>query len=460
MERADTIAAISTPHGAGGIAVIRISGPDARAILESCFKPARNGFPSPMRDMSFGKVHSGDGRPIDDAIGLFFEGPSSYTGEDVAEIQCHGGTAVARAVLSEVISHGARGAMAGEFTRRALMNGKMSLIKAEATLAIIKARTEKGRSMASELMSGSYQREASALRSKIIDLLARIEARLDWPDELIDEESETIDANAIASLEETVSLMIEEQSRGRLLIDGLKVAIIGRPNMGKSSLLNRILGADRAMVSEIPGTTRDTVEETANIEGIPIRFADTAGIGSTGDPLIEAGVQRAKKAALSSAVVVYVSAFPDGLTEEDMREIGKLQGKPIVVALNKSDLKARADDKKLQELGKREVQGHRIIEISAKTGFGMQELFSAIAEKAASIDDIEQEEGSSSRWIACLESCLASLKSARATIASQMPAELACTDLRDAAFAMGELIGDVTSEDVLDAVFEKFCIGK
>ncbi len=460
MEKADTIAAISTPHGVGGIAVIRISGPDSRAIMESCFNPAKRGFPSPPRDMSFGRVRSADGRLIDDAIGLFFEGPSSYTGEDVAEIQCHGGTAVARAVLAEAISRGARQARAGEFTRRALINGKMPLIKAEATLAITKAKTERARALASDLMSGSYELEAHDLKIGIIDILARIEARLDWPDELVDDEASSVDASSIAALEERVRSMIEEQSRGRLLIDGLKVAIIGRPNMGKSSLLNRILGMDRAMVSEIPGTTRDTVEETANIEGIPLRFADTAGIGSTDDPLIEAGVQRAKKAALTAAVVVYVAAFPQGMTEEDVREIGRLEGKPLVIVLNKSDLKGQSEGKaNLGHLDSR-IPGWQAIEVSAKTGSGMKELFEAIAEKASSISDMEQEEGSSSRWISCLESCIASLGRAKSALSAQMPPELACSDLREAAYAVGELLGDTTTDDVLDVIFDKFCIGK
>lgn len=460
MERADTIAAISTPHGVGGVAVIKISGPDSKAILESCFSPAKRRFPSPPRDVSFGRVHTADGKFIDEAVGLFFEGPRSYTGEDVAELQCHGGTAVARAILTEVISRGARQARAGEFTRRALMNGKMPLIKAEATLAIINARTERARAMASDLIGGSYEMEAYELKRGIIDALAKMEARLDWPDELMDEETAAVDASSIADLEGKVRGMIEEQSRGRLLIDGLKVAIIGRPNMGKSSLLNRILGMDRAMVSEIPGTTRDTVEETANIEGIPIRFADTAGIGSTDDPLIEAGVQRAKKAALTSAVVVYVAAFPQGITEEDVREIRRLDGKPLVIALNKSDLKGLSGERVNSGHQDPGIPGCEVIEVSAKTGSGMKELFRAIAEKASSIGGHEQEGGYSARWISCLEGCLASLARAKGALATKAPPELACADLREAAYAIGELLGDTTTDDVLDVIFDKFCIGK
>ncbi|OQB48716.1 MAG: tRNA modification GTPase MnmE [Firmicutes bacterium ADurb.Bin153] len=461
MERTDTIAAISTPQGTGGIAIIKISGPDACRILSSCFRPAKRNFPSSPRDLSFGKVQSGDGSFVDEAVALYFEGPKSYTGEDVAEIQCHGGTAAARAVLAEVISAGARQARAGEFTRRAFINGKMSLIKAEATLAMIKARTEKARQMVSGMLEGSSQKRALDLKVGITELLAGIEAGLDWPDETADDQGVAVQASQILKLEEELDSMIEEESKGRLLIDGIKVAIIGRPNMGKSSLLNRILGMERALVSDIPGTTRDTVEETANIDGMPIRFADTAGIGETEDPLVKAGVQRAKKAALASAVVVYVADYPAGITKEDESEISKLSDKPVVVVVNKTDLK-KASPARVQKQGEvvYGIPGYSIVEVSARTGEGMEALKRAIAEKALAISEFEVEDGSSSRWIACFGSCRAALSRARAVLEAKSSAELACVELRDALYALGELTGDVMTEDVMDVVFERFCVGK
>jgi len=461
MERTDTIAAISTPHGTGGIAIIKISGPDASRVLASCFRPAKKGFPSLPKDLSFGKVLSKDGSFVDEAVALYFEGPRSYTGEDVAEIQCHGGTAAARAVLAEAICSGARQARAGEFTKRAFMNGKMSLIKAEATLAMIKARTEKARQMASGLLEGSSQRRAMDLKAEITEVLAGIEAGLDWPDETADEQGTAAQISRLQGLEEEVNSMIEEESRGRLLIDGIKVAIIGRPNMGKSSLLNRILGMERALVSDIPGTTRDTVEETANVDGMPIRFADTAGIGETDDPLVKAGVQRAKKAALTSAVVVYVADYPAGLTAEDEEEISRLSGKPVVIVVNKTDLKKSPQGRTIgNDDDAYRIPGYSVVEVSARTGEGIEELRKAIAEKALAISEFENGDSSSSRWIACLGSCRAALIRARAALAAGSSGELACVELRDALYALGELTGDVMTEDVMDVVFEKFCVGK
>lgn len=453
MERADTIAAISTPSGAGAVAVIRISGPDAGRILKERFVPAKRGFPASARDMSFGRVQAEDGSFIDEAIALFMEGPGSLTGEDVAEIQCHGGTAVSKAVLSAIISAGARSARPGEFTRRAFINGKLSLMKAESILSLIEASTERGRAMASGLLDGSIASGAAEAMSAVRELLARIEAVLDWPDEMVDEGAAgTAD---IDNAMETIRKLIEQVNKGRLLIEGIKVAIIGRPNMGKSSILNRLLGHDRAMVSDIAGTTRDTVEETANVDGIPISFADTAGIGPTGDALVEEGVRRARKAAESSSVVVYVAALPEGLGPQDEREISKLAGKPVIVALNKADLAENGDS-----AAPSVCAGASFVCVSAKTGYGIDELRSAIAAQAESLSECEAGGSACSRWVQCLEGCLARLLAARDALKGGAHLEAVCLDIRDALYALGELSGDTASDDIIDMVFDKFCIGK
>ncbi len=454
MERADTIAAISTPPGAGAVAVIRISGPDSRRILEERFTPARKSFPASSRDMSYGKVFGCDGSFIDEAIGLFMKGPDSFTGEDVAEIQCHGGPAVSKAVLRAIIGSGARSARPGEFSRRAFMNGKMSLMKAESVLALIEASTESGRAMASGLLDGSISSGAIEAMSAVRDLLARIEAVLDWPDEMAFEGAEA----GVADIERAMGIvrnLIGEANKGRLLIEGIKVAIIGRPNMGKSSILNRLLGHDRAIVSDIPGTTRDTVEETANVGGIPISFADTAGIGPSGDALVEEGIRRARKAAGSSSVIVYVAALPDGLNEQDIREISRLGCKPVIVALNKADLAEGA-----VAAERSNPAGTVCVAVSAKTGFGIDRLKSAIAGQAELALDAEAGGSVCSRWLHCLEGCQARLAGARDALQHGVHLEAVCLDIRDALFALGELSGDTAAEDIISMVFDKFCIGK
>jgi tRNA modification GTPase len=461
MERNDTIAAISTPHGSGGVAIIRVSGPESSGIVSRLFKAAKACFPSPPKDLSFGRVHSPDGQFIDEAICLFFKGPGSYTGEDVVELQCHGGTSTAKAVLSAVIGSGARQARAGEFTRRAFLNGKVSLLKAESVLAMIKARTEKARQTASVMLSGKALKQAEEAKSMVSGLLARVEAVLDWPDEMSGENVET-DAAEISRIEARIESMLDDASRGRLLIEGIKVAIIGRPNMGKSSLLNKLLGIDRAIVSDIPGTTRDTIEETANVEGIPIRFADTAGIGSSDDPILAAGLIRTKQAASSSSVIAYVASYPEGLTEYDYEQLVRLEGKAVIVVFNKADLAQEPELDATPPLPRSgfAAPGYRSVSVSAKTGYGMDSLRSAIATEAINITDFEGSEGPYARWISCLESCVERLSGARKAIDAGMPHEAVCLDLRDALYALGEFTGDTTADEIIDMVFDKFCIGK
>ena len=266
----------------------------------------------------------------------------------------------------------------------------------------------------------------------------------------------------ISAIEARIESMLDDASRGRLLIEGIKVAIIGRPNMGKSSLLNKLLGIDRAIVSDIPGTTRDTIEETANVDGIPIRFADTAGIGLSDDPIVAAGLIRTKQAASSSSVIAYVASYPEGLSEEDYEQLGKLEGKAVIVVFNKADLAEEATLNAPSPLPRPGFvsPGHRIVSVSAKTGYGMDSLRSAIAMEALNITDFEGGEGPYARWISCLESCLARLRGARKALDMEMPHEAVCLDLRDALYALGEFTGDTTADEIIDMVFDKFCIGK
>lgn len=471
MERADTIAAISTPFGAGGIAVIRISGPEARRVLSSCFIPSDPLFPAGRKDLSFGRVADPEGRTVDEAVALFFEGPRSYTGEDVSEIQCHGGIAVAKTVLSLAIAAGARQARAGEFSRRALFYGKMDVAKAEAVLAMVEAKTEKARQAASRMMEGEQAAKVAELKEAAQDLVARMEAGLDWPDETKDLDEASVLPGEIAKLESRSQDLLEEIGRGRLLFEGISVAIIGRPNMGKSSLLNRLLGTNRALVSDIPGTTRDTVEETANVEGIPIRFVDTAGLGSTRDPLVEAGVERAKKAASEASIVLYVADLPAGLEDVDIEELTGYEPERVIIVLNKSDLLERgaqvtsAPRSLLRDIKFRDseycIPGYLYVLVSAISGVGMEELRKAIAEKAAGTSTAKGAETKQSGALAaCIEAFATGLGRARRALEKGLPVEVSSLEMREALYAIGEIFGDTSGEDILDKLFARFCVGK
>jgi tRNA modification GTPase len=362
-------------------------------------------------------------------------------------------------VLFTALGSGARQARAGEFTRRAFVNGKVSLLKAESVLAMIKAKTEKARQTASTMLSGKALKQAEGAKSMVSELLVRVEAVLDWPEEMSDEDAET-DAAEISAIETRIESMLDDASRGRLLIEGIKVAIIGRPNMGKSSLLNKLLGIDRAIVSDIPGTTRDTIEETANVDGIPIRFADTAGISRSDDPIVAAGLIRTRQAASSSSVIAYVASYPEGLSQEDYEQLERLEGKAVIVVFNKADLAQEGAMNTPAPHSHFVSPRHRSVSVSAKTGYGMDALRSAIALEALNITDFEGGEGPYARWISCLESCLERLRGARKALDTGMPHEAVCLDLRDALYALGEFTGDTTADEIIDMVFDKFCIGK
>jgi tRNA modification GTPase len=494
--RGDTIAAIATPAGTGGIAIIRVSGPGARDVAESVFVPARAGsksgdasglYPAKGWVSKYGHVYDSSGDLIDEAIMTWMPGPSSYTREDVAEISCHGGTAVARAVLQAVLEAGTRIAQPGEFTRRAFLNGRISLEQAEAVLSMINARTERARRAASSFLGGRLGAKVRHAREAIISLMTLIEASLDFPEEDIPDVALQEVADESARIAGLLEEALRDASRGRILWEGASVAIVGRPNVGKSRLLNALLGEERAIVSESPGTTRDVVSEVASIRGIPIKLIDTAGMRDSADPVERSGVERARTALEDADIAL---AVVDGSVPFHRADVEIVAGTPeghAIVVTNKCDLPKVLEDEDVQRI----VAGRPCLRVSALTGEGLDSLeeaieamvlgeegrgFSGVCSRHAAGEGGTQAVGGRSsigmglgqegsellgmRREDCLRRAAASLRDAARAVEEGMPPDMVSIDLRAAMDALGELTGETTREDIVDRVFAQFCVGK
>ncbi|MEA4882781.1 MAG: tRNA uridine-5-carboxymethylaminomethyl(34) synthesis GTPase MnmE [Clostridia bacterium] len=468
MGDSDTVAAISTPPGVGGIAIIRISGANTFPIVDKLFRPGRKDRSAPTEAIKpgsrwrarYGRAFGQDGEFIDEVILLTMPSPLSYTREDVAEISCHGGTAVARGVLKAVLDAGARHAEPGEFTKRAFLNGRIDLSQAEAVLEMVNSRTERARRAASEFMSGNIGGGLLASRAEIADLMTRIEASLDFPeDDIPGVELEEIAARAseiAAELENATN----EALRGRILWEGTSVAIVGRPNVGKSRLLNALLREERAIVSESPGTTRDTVSEVASINGIPVRLVDTAGLRQSEDPVERIGVERARTALAEAEIVLAVIDGSVAVSPDDREILSCTPQAGTVVVVNKSDLSQAVVESELAL-----ISGPRpVVHTSAVTGMGITRLEHAIEEmvlsRVSGAAGAGETDGFSSRRSDCLRRAAAALRDVRQGARDGMPPDMLSIDLRAAADALSELTGATTREDIINRIFEQFCIGK
>lgn len=436
----DTIAALSTPPGEGAIAVVRISGPAARDIAGQIF---RGPAPEP-RVATFGRIFAGD-EAVDEVVLTAFAAPASYTGEDVVEIGCHGGVVISARVLQAVLEAGARAAGPGEFTQRAFLNGKMDLTQAEAVMDLIRAQTPLAARSASEQLRGRIGAEISAIREALLDIVAHVEACIDFPDEDIDPDTGAAMRARMRAARERIARLLATADEGRILREGVKLAICGRPNAGKSSLLNRLLGYERAIVSPTPGTTRDTIEEALNLRGIPFRITDTAGLRETPDAIEREGVHRAREAVAAADIVVRVVDASDASAFGDPPEaMGE------VLALNKCDL---------VENSAHAANGQRV---SCLTGEGIPELIDALVAKAgvsspASGDSLA---AINARHQACLQRAANALDAAMERFDAGMAPEFVAIDLRAALDAAGEVVGAVDTDDILGRIFGSFCIGK
>ena len=454
----DTIAAISTPPGPGAIGILRLSGPMALQAAERCFKPLgrkalREHAP---RELVYGELLDRGGQPIDRVLCTYSRGPHSYTGEDTAELHCHGSPMVLSLGLESLFHAGARQAGAGEFTRRAFLNGRLDLAQAEAVGDLLEARSREGARHAAGQLAGALSKRIEDIYSALVDVMAHFHAVLDYPDEDIDPfRLEQLDEE-LSNQEGELNTLLATCGRGRLLRDGVACAIVGRPNAGKSSLLNAMVGWDRAIVTDIPGTTRDTVEERCELGGVPLRLIDTAGLRETDDPVESLGVERSRRAMEEAGLILALldSSRPAG--EEDIalvREAVSLA--PTVLVWTKGDLPAAP--RPIQSF---EELGCPAVTVSARTGY-LDELCNEIS--CAFPQDLWGGYGeilTNARQEEAASRAREAVRRARAALEAGVTPDALLTDVEEALSALGELTGQSVREDVTDRIFSKFCVGK
>lgn len=463
MKFFDTIAAIATPLGSGGIAVIRISGEEAVKIAQRIVFPESGKRLSDLesRKMTLSKVKTADGKLIDEALAVVMRAPNSYTGEDVVEIDCHGGTMAARLIMDELQNIGVRSAGRGEFTRRAFINGKTDLAQAEAVMDIIDAKSSLGVYGAADTLCGRLGSKITALRDEVLSLAARLSAAADFPDE-IDEIDDSELEDGIKKIKAETEKLILSFEKGRFIRDGVTTVIVGRPNVGKSSLLNALLGEDRAIVTSVPGTTRDTVEEYVNMGGLALRLKDTAGIRESSDVVEKIGIERAKNSILDADLVLFVLDSSQSLSDDD-REIAKsIREKNVIVILNKQDKTAAILPSDIQEalgVAKEDIIPLALPENGEKTG--LEALEKRICDKFIQNGGTEDEVRILNRrhrdCLICAKKAMENLENG---LRAGMPKDLLYIDLEDAAAGLGEITGETVQEEIVDRVFEKFCVGK
>ena len=457
---ADTIAAISTPPGPGAIGILRLSGPRAIEVAQASFRPLNKTPLSQHRphELVYGDLLDRDGQPIDRVLCTFSRGPVSYTGEDTAEFQCHGSPMVLSLGLEALFSRGARQARAGEFTRRAFLNGKLDLAQAEAVGDLLEARSREGARHAAGQLTGALSRRIAGVYSALVDIMAHFHAVLDDPDADIDPFRMEELSGQLSRQEAALRALAGSYRRGQYIRDGVPCAIVGRPNAGKSSLLNALVGFDRAIVTNIPGTTRDTVEERAELGGVTLRLIDTAGLRDSDDPIEQLGVERSRAAMDEAALVLLVVDGTEKATREDADLARAIAGtgKPWVLVRSKGDLAGEnADD--LAAL----AEGAPLVSLSAKTGEGLDELGRAVEElfpkgtedKAGELITNARQAEAASRALDCV------VRAGQALTDGVTPDAL-LTDVEEALEALGELTGQSVREDVTDRIFSKFCVGK
>jgi len=452
----DIITALATPWGDGGIAIVRLSGPGCAKLAEKLFSGKRPLTETRPRYMALGKLCGSSGEAFDEALAVRFENGSSYTGEESVEIHCHGGTLAARRCIEEICRNGARLALPGEFTRRAFLNGRIDLTQAEAVLGVIRAQSDAALSASARTLQGEFTGEINKFSGKLTELAAQMEADLDFPEEadgLLPEEE------FIRQLGSLISSGMDILSRCRLglvLREGIKAAIIGRPNVGKSSLLNALLSEARAIVTPVPGTTRDRIEETFVHNGVPIRIIDTAGIRDTEDEVESIGVKNSMKSMMEADLRIWVIDAGESLSDEDIELGGYVTPLPHIIVLNKSDLPPRTG---IEDIAER-FPNSRVMQVSALKSEGIDELKDTITTDSCMGHTVNDSYGATSRQIECLSGALDALGEANRALAHKIGKDIAISCISDARAKLSSLLGLDASEDLLDTIFDNFCVGK
>ena len=453
----DTIAAISTPRGEGGIGIVRISGNNALEILGKIFKPKSKKNIEELKNFSINYGHLYDGKNlVDEVLVSIMKAPNTYTNEDIVEINCHGGFVITEKVLETVLKNGARISESGEFTRRAFLNGRLDLTQAEAVMDIIHGKTEKSVSLSLDQLRGDLKEQIGHLKKLVLDVAAHINVVLDYPEEGIDD---PLPENLVGNLREvmdTTDILIRSYDKGKMIKEGIKTAIVGKPNVGKSSILNSVLKEERAIVTHVAGTTRDVIEEVVNLKGIPLVLVDTAGIRKTDDLVENIGVEKSKQLIESADLILFVVDGSRALDEEDMRIHEAIKAEKVIGILNKIDIREDIDLSPLTKINK-------WLEISAIKNQGIdemeEEIYNHIIEE--NVEDSSQKITITNiRHKSALEKTKQSIENIFETIENGLPMDLMAVDIKGALDSLSEVTGEISSEDLLDHIFSNFCVGK
>ncbi len=455
----DTIAAVATAYGEGGIGIIRISGEKALSILEDVFEFAGETSQIVNRRMTYGRIVDRENEQIiDEVLAVYMKGPKTYTAEDVVEINCHGSMVSLRKTLALVLRKGARLADPGEFTKRAFLNGRLDLSQAEAVIDIIKAKTDRSFDVAMSQLEGALSLRVTEIRQKLLDLLVDITVNIDYPDEDIEELTyDKIEEN-ILLIGEMIEKLLSTADTGRMIREGIRVAIVGKPNVGKSSLMNSLLRETRAIVTEIPGTTRDTIEEAISIRNIPVYLVDTAGIRETSDEVERLGIERSKAAFNEADFIIFIMDGSSAISDEDREIASYLDGRNSVVLINKNDLERGFTNDDVREL----VTDPVIIETSLINNEGIEEIENHI-EKLVYGGELSQHDSTmvnNVRHIELLQQSRDSLRDAMDMTLAREALDFIEVDVRNAYELLGEITGETVSDDIINEVFARFCLGK
>ncbi len=455
----DTIAAVATAYGEGGIGIIRISGEEALPILQGIFEFHGDTDTFTSRRMTYGKIIDKEkNQIIDEVLAVYMKGPKTYTAEDVVEINCHGSMVSLRKTLALVLRKGARLAEPGEFTKRAFLNGRLDLSQAEAVIDMIRAKTDKSFDIAVSQLEGRLSLKVEEIRQKLLDLLVDITVNIDYPDEDIEEMTYEKLEESIVETQDMIEKLLATSSTGRMIREGIKIAIVGKPNVGKSSLMNGLLKETRAIVTDIPGTTRDTIEEVLSIRNIPVYLVDTAGIRETSDKVEKIGIEKSKEAFNQADFILFLLDGSRPLEEEDLQIMEFLKEKKSLVLINKRDL---GEAISIEEIAAK-LPASQVIEASLLKGQGITEIEDAVEDLVYGGEIVQKESMmvNNVRHIELLQQAVKSLTDALHMSERREALDFIEVDVKNAYEKLGEIIGETVSDDIINEVFARFCLGK
>ncbi|AUZ28583.1 tRNA uridine-5-carboxymethylaminomethyl(34) synthesis GTPase MnmE [Bacillus subtilis] len=458
----DTIAAISTPMGEGAIAIVRLSGPEAIQIADKIYKGPKG---KTLRSVDSHTIHYGhivdrpSDRVVEEVMVSVLKAPRTFTREDVIEINCHGGIVTVNQVLQLALREGARLAEPGEFTKRAFLNGRIDLSQAEAVMDLIRAKTDRAMNVAMNQMEGRLSALVRRLRSEILETLAHVEVNIDYPEyDDVEEMTHQLLVEKATAVKKEIEALLRTSEQGKILREGLSTVIIGRPNVGKSSLLNSLVHEAKAIVTDIPGTTRDVIEEYVNVRGVPLRLVDTAGIRETEDIVERIGVERSHQVLKEADLILLVLNYSEELSEEDVKLFEAVEGMDVIVIMNKTDLEAKIDSERVREL----ANGRPVVTTSLLKEEGINDLEEAIQSLfyTGAIESGDLTYVSNTRHISILQQAKRAIEDALSGIEQDVPIDMVQIDLTRCWELLGEIIGDSVHESLIDQLFSQFCLGK